>query len=90
MRALHEAERPIVAHMVRIKNTLDLSGRSPAFIARLVSSLELIRALSDFTAQVVLARAEGQEPDEEALGVEARQLNQDIADADGTAPHPGI
>ncbi len=90
LRALQEAERPIVAHMVRIKNTLDLAGRSPAFVARLVSGLELIRALADQTAQMVLARAEGQEPDEEALGAEARQINQDIANSDGTAQHPGI
>ncbi|MFH1035620.1 MAG: hypothetical protein V1806_14015 [Pseudomonadota bacterium] len=90
LRALHEAERPIAAHMVRIKNTLDLSHRSPAFIARLVSGLEFIRALADYTAQTVLARAEGLEPDEDALGAEARQLNQDLADSDGAAPHPGI
>lgn len=90
LRSLHEAERPIIAHMARVKNTLDLSHRSPAFIGRLVAGLELIRAMSDFTAQVVLARAEGMEPDEDVQGTEARQLNQDIAAYDGTAPHPGI
>lgn len=88
--ALREAERPIVAHMVRLKNTLDLAGRSPAFIARLVSGLEMIRALADLTGKVILARVEGLEPDEEALGVEAHQLNHDIADHDGAAPHPGF
>jgi hypothetical protein len=85
-----DAERAVVSHLARIKNTLDLAGRSPAFIGRLQSSLSMIEATARYTNFVVQARAEGQEPNEDTLGHEARLLNADLAEHDERQPYPGI
>ena len=87
---LQEAERPIIAHLALVKNTLDIEGRDPGFVARLVSGLRLIEVMARLTVSVVMARAEGLEPNPEALEDEAQGLNEDIAHHDGRAPHPGV
>ncbi len=87
---LQAAERPIIAHLALVKNTLDIEGRDPGFVARLVSGLQLIEVMARLTVSVVMARAEGLEPNPEALEDEAQGLNEDIAHHDGRAPHPGV
>lgn len=86
---LQEQERATVAFLVRVKNTLDLGVRDPHFVARLTNSLELIAGLAEVTANVVTARAQGIEPNEDQ-GAEVRELNEMLAEADNREPHPGV
>ncbi|MCA1988729.1 MAG: hypothetical protein LDL07_06225 [Desulfarculus sp.] len=90
---LRQVEFSVVAHLVRIKNTLELGDRDPGFIARLMGSLSLIENLAALTAKVVAARVDGQEMDEEAYATAAAGAqadNLDNAAFDQRAAYPGI
>ncbi len=90
---LRQVEFSVVAHLVRIKNTLELGDRDPGFIARLMGSLSLIENLAALTAKVVAARVDGQEMDEEAYATAAAGAqadNLDNAVYDQRSAYPGI
>ncbi|MGD9123798.1 MAG: hypothetical protein PVG60_01835 [Desulfarculaceae bacterium] len=80
--AIRKEERNIIPHLVRIKNTLEFSGRDPQFAARVVNHCQLIAELAQATANVIACRAAGDEYDDEALLSGAEALNQEAAKFD--------
>ena len=81
-------EKKVIPLLMVLRHT-KMQERSPEAKARIITSLELVRAVAEWTSNHLAALAEGDQPDDEVLGMEARRLGDEIAASDGAAP-PGL
>ena len=74
-----------------LKNTKNLTGYSPAALARITESLAFIARFAEATSSALWSRYhDGIPENDEALMRETRQLNEELAGYDGRDPHPGV
>ncbi|MBU4278209.1 MAG: hypothetical protein KKC30_15820 [Proteobacteria bacterium] len=86
IKIIQDIEKKILPLLAVYRHTTKMAGRSPEAVSRILASLELVKEVAEWTGNHLAAKAEGEEPDDEALGAGADMLANDIAAHDGTRP----
>ncbi|MCF8066382.1 MAG: hypothetical protein K9K65_06135 [Desulfarculaceae bacterium] len=86
IKIIQDIEKKILPLLAVYRHTTKMAGRSPEAVSRILASLELVKEVAEWTGNHLAAKAEGEEPDDEALGAGADMLAEDIAAHDGKRP----
>ncbi|MFH2125451.1 MAG: hypothetical protein ABIK12_02990, partial [Pseudomonadota bacterium] len=86
IKIIQDIEKKILPLLAVYRHTTKMAGRSPEAVSRILASLELVKEVAEWTGNHLAAKAEGEEPDDEALGAGADMLADDIAAHDGKRP----